>query len=60
MEGILPPTAGEVRYRGEPLGNRFREEAGILFQKTALQDFLNGAPMHRAVPRTVHQRTRGR
>jgi len=40
MEGILPPTAGEVRYRGEPLGNRFREEAGILFQKTALQDFL--------------------
>ena len=40
MEGILPPTAGEVRYRGEPLGSRFREEAGILFQKTALQDFL--------------------
>jgi ABC-2 type transport system ATP-binding protein len=29
-----------VRYRGEPLGARFREEAGILFQKTALQDFL--------------------
>jgi ABC-2 type transport system ATP-binding protein len=29
-----------VRYRGEPLGSRFREEAGILFQKTALQDFL--------------------
>ncbi|HEV2228381.1 MAG TPA: ABC transporter ATP-binding protein [Steroidobacteraceae bacterium] len=40
MEGILPPTSGEVRYRGEPLGPRFREEAGILFQKTALQDFL--------------------
>jgi len=40
MEGILPPTAGEVCYRGEPLGNRFRQEAGILFQKTALQDFL--------------------
>jgi ABC-2 type transport system ATP-binding protein len=40
MEGILPATAGEVRYRGEPLGARFREEAGILFQKTALQDFL--------------------
>jgi len=40
MEGILPPTAGEVRFRGEPLGVRFREEAGILFQKTALQDFL--------------------
>ena len=40
MEGILPPTAGTVRYRGEPLGERFRAEAGILFQKTALQDFL--------------------
>ena len=40
MEGILPPTSGEVRYRGEDLGRRFREEAGILFQKTALQDFL--------------------
>jgi len=40
MEGILPPTSGEVRYCGEPLGARFREQAGILFQKTALQDFL--------------------
>jgi ABC-2 type transport system ATP-binding protein len=40
MEGILPPTSGEVRFRGEPLGARFREAAGILFQKTALQDFL--------------------
>ena len=40
MEGILPPSSGEVRYRGERLGARFRQEAGILFQKTALQDFL--------------------
>jgi len=40
MEGILAPTSGEVLYRGEPLGPRFRAEAGILFQKTALQDFL--------------------
>jgi ABC-2 type transport system ATP-binding protein len=40
MEGILAPTSGEVRYRGTPLGERFRAEAGILFQKTALQDFL--------------------
>ena len=40
MEGILDATSGEVRYRGAPLGQRFREEAGILFQKTALQDFL--------------------
>jgi ABC-2 type transport system ATP-binding protein len=40
MEDILSATSGEVRYRGAPLGQRFREEAGILFQKTALQDFL--------------------
>jgi ABC-2 type transport system ATP-binding protein len=40
MEGILTATSGEVRYRGAALDQRFREEAGILFQKTALQDFL--------------------
>ena len=40
MEGVTGPTAGEVLYRGEPLGARFRAEAGIQFQKTALQDFL--------------------
>ena len=40
MEGILAATSGQMRYRGEPIGRRFKEEAGILFQKTALQDFL--------------------
>ena len=40
MEGILAPSSGTVSYRGEPLGERFREEAGILFQATALQHFL--------------------
>src|SRR6202789_1997984 len=40
MEGILAPTSGTVQYRGAALGERFRQEAGILFQKTALQDFL--------------------
>jgi ABC-2 type transport system ATP-binding protein len=40
MEGILPPSSGQVLYHGAPLGTRFHEEAGILFQKTALQDFL--------------------
>ncbi len=40
MEGILAPTSGEVLYRGAPLGARFQEEAGILFQETALQNFL--------------------
>ncbi|MGE0032028.1 MAG: ABC transporter ATP-binding protein [Steroidobacteraceae bacterium] len=40
MEGVTEPTSGEVLYHGEPLGARFRAEAGIQFQKTALQDFL--------------------
>ena len=40
MEGVTEPTSGLVLYGGEPLGARFRAEAGIQFQKTALQDFL--------------------
>jgi ABC-2 type transport system ATP-binding protein len=40
MEGVTRPTSGEVLYRGKPLGAQFRAEAGIQFQKTALQDFL--------------------
>ncbi len=40
MEGVTPASSGEVRYFGEPAGRRFREEAGIQFQNTALQDFL--------------------
>ena len=40
MEGIAKPTEGEVLYNGEPLGPKFKQEAGIQFQSTALQDFL--------------------
>ena len=40
LEGILKPGAGEVLYRDKPLGERFRQEAGIQFQSTALQDNL--------------------
>ena len=40
IEGVTPATSGEVWYFGEPAGNRFREEAGIQFQNTALQDHL--------------------
>jgi len=40
IEGVTQPTSGEVRYRGEPAGRRFREEVGIQFQSTALQDHL--------------------
>jgi ABC-2 type transport system ATP-binding protein len=40
LEGINAPTAGQILYKGEPLGSRFRQEAGIMFQSTALQDFI--------------------
>ncbi len=42
LEGIQRPTAGDIRYRGEALGARFRQEVGIMFQSTALQDFITG------------------
>lgn len=40
MEGIKTPDSGRILYRGEPLGQKFRNEAGIMFQTTALQDFV--------------------
>ncbi len=40
IEGVTPATSGEVFYYGEPAGARFRQETGIQFQSTALQDYL--------------------
>lgn len=40
LEGVLTPTSGEILYKGQALGPRFRAEAGIMFQATALQDFI--------------------
>ncbi len=40
MEGIKSPTSGTIFYKGASLGRRFRNEVGILFQSTALQDYL--------------------
>ncbi len=40
LEGIVPPTSGEVLYRGKPLGSIFRERVGIMFQHTAIQDYI--------------------
>jgi ABC-2 type transport system ATP-binding protein len=40
IEGVTPPDSGEILYCGAPRDRRFREEAGIQFQNTALQDFL--------------------
>jgi len=40
LEGLVRPTAGDVRFRGAALGAGYRERIGIQFQHTALQDFL--------------------
>lgn len=40
MEGVTPATSGEVHYYGKLAGSKFREEAGIQFQSTALQQFI--------------------
>ncbi len=40
MEGVTPATSGEVYYCGKPAGRKFREEVGIQFQSTALQQFI--------------------
>jgi len=41
LEGIIEATSGEILYKGESPGDRFRNEAGIMFQSTALQDFIS-------------------
>ena len=39
LEGISTPTSGKVAYEGRELDRAFREDIGIQFQTTALQDF---------------------
>jgi len=40
LEGLVPPTSGEVRFRGERLKDQMSAAAGIMFQSTALQDYM--------------------
>jgi len=57
MEGIKTPDEGKILYHGEPLGAQFRNEAGIMFQNTALQEFVTVREMlvqySRFYPRTA-------
>jgi ABC-2 type transport system ATP-binding protein len=41
MEGITTQTSGTVLYKGQALGGQFKEQCGIQFQHTALQEFLS-------------------
>ena len=40
MEGIKAPGSGEVLYKGKELGQEFRYQVGMMFQSTALQEFI--------------------
>lgn len=40
LEGLIPPSSGQILYRGRPLDTEYRERVGMQFQSTALQDFL--------------------
>lgn len=39
LEGISSPRSGQVLYQGRQFGSDYREDIGIQFQTTALQDF---------------------
>lgn len=41
IEDIIAPTSGEIRYRGKPRAQSFREEVGIQFQHTSLLNYLS-------------------
>ncbi len=40
LEGIVPPSSGQIFYQGQPIDKTVYERLGIQFQHTALQDFL--------------------
>lgn len=40
IEGITPANAGEILYYGNKIDKKFKQESGIQFQSTALQEFL--------------------
>jgi len=40
IEGVTKASSGEVYYYGEIAAGKFRQEAGIQFQNTALQDYI--------------------
>jgi ABC-2 type transport system ATP-binding protein len=40
IEGVTKATSGEVYYYGEIAADKFRQETGVQFQNTALQDYI--------------------
>lgn len=40
LEGITRPNSGSILFNGRAIDKSFRETAGIMFQSTALQEFI--------------------
>ena len=40
IENVIPPTSGEILYKGQPRSTTFTDEVGIQFQQTSLLGFL--------------------
>ena len=40
IEGIIPPTSGEILYKGAERSLNFKQEVGIQFQNTEIPQFL--------------------
>lgn len=40
LEGIKKPDSGQITWRGKPVDEHFRQCSGVMFQSTALQDFI--------------------
>lgn len=40
IEGLIPPSAGEILFKGKLIDNTFKLRTGIQLQHTALQDFV--------------------
>ena len=40
IEDVIPPTSGEIIYKGKPRTASFKDEVGIQFQTTSLLSFL--------------------
>jgi len=40
IEDVIPPTSGDITYKGKPRTASFKDEVGIQFQTTSLLSFL--------------------
>ena len=41
LEGVRQPSSGQIHFRGQPLDASYPQKIGVMFQTTALPDYLN-------------------